>query len=334
MIDSKHLVSIVIPIYNRAHLIGETLDSIMAQDYVNWECIIVDDGSTDNTYQVLETYKQKDSRFQVYHRPEDRPKGANACRNYGWELAKGEYLKFFDSDDIMCKDFIEKQVECLDKTPDIDFCAAYWELWYADGSRMKNKPYTDIDYRENPVKSYLLESHIFPTPSPLWRSKFLENVERFNEDLHRGQEADFHFNIMFRSPKYEFVEGFLFWVRVGHESIKTNASSVLSHTSVFKYFTNVMNKLLSSDNPDKERLLQYTFFRMGTAFYNMVVKSDKQDRLKLLKEHYGVLKTLSEHPFVNMKSRVAQGYLALRYLGKGYKFFYYPEFDHRLKIEY
>ncbi|MEM9679577.1 MAG: glycosyltransferase family 2 protein, partial [Bacteroidota bacterium] len=292
-------VSIVIPVYNRAHLIGETLDSIMAQSHTDWECIVVDDGSTDNTIEVIVNYQKKDHRIQAHRRPENRPKGANACRNYGWELAKGTYIKFFDSDDIMCPEFIQKQLECLDSNESLDFCAAYWEIWYADGSRMKNKPYTDIDYHENPVRSYLLESHIFPTPSPLWRRSFLNTVERFNENLHRGQEADFHFNIMLRSPKYKFVEDFLFWVRVGHPSIKTNASSFLSHSSVFMYFTNVKHKLLASNNPDKERLLQYTFFRMGIAFYNMIVTTDKTNKQDIFKTNYPELKALSEFAFIN-----------------------------------
>ena len=68
------LVSIIILTYNRAHLIGETLDSVLAQTYTHWECIVVDDGSTDATDEVLATYVEKDSRFQYHHRPKDRQK--------------------------------------------------------------------------------------------------------------------------------------------------------------------------------------------------------------------------------------------------------------------
>ncbi|WP_372938266.1 glycosyltransferase family 2 protein, partial [Seonamhaeicola sp.] len=89
---SQPLVSIIIPTYNRAHLIGETLDSVLAQTYTHWECIVVDDGSSDHTSQVVATYCKNDARFQYHQRPLDRPKGANACRNYGFELSKGEYI--------------------------------------------------------------------------------------------------------------------------------------------------------------------------------------------------------------------------------------------------
>ena len=104
----NQLVSIIIPTYNRAHLIGETLDSILAQTYTNWECIIIDDGSSDDTLEVIDNYIKKDNRFQYYRRPVERSKGPNVCRNFGYELSKGEYINWFDSDDVMLPTFLEK----------------------------------------------------------------------------------------------------------------------------------------------------------------------------------------------------------------------------------
>ena len=75
------LVSIIIPTFNRAHLLGETLNSVINQTYSNWECIVVDDGSSDYTEQLMEFYIQKDPRIIFVRRPDNRPKGANACRN-------------------------------------------------------------------------------------------------------------------------------------------------------------------------------------------------------------------------------------------------------------
>ena len=72
------LISIIIPTYNRAHLISETLDSILAQTYLNWECIVVDDGSTDTTADVMREYIKKNSRFQYHQRPDNRKKGPNS----------------------------------------------------------------------------------------------------------------------------------------------------------------------------------------------------------------------------------------------------------------
>lgn len=109
MPSSSPLVSIIIPTYNRAHLIGETLDSVLAQTYQNWECIVVDDGSTDGTDEVMAAYMAKDTRFQYHHRPKDRLPGGNAARNYGFEVSKGEYIQWFDSDDLMLPEFINEK---------------------------------------------------------------------------------------------------------------------------------------------------------------------------------------------------------------------------------
>ena len=108
---SIYVVSIIIPTYNRAHLIGETLDSVIAQTYDKWECIVVDDGSTDYTEELIELYCEKDSRIQYHHRPKSRSKGANACRNYGADLSAGEFLMWLDDDDLLHKGKIERQID-------------------------------------------------------------------------------------------------------------------------------------------------------------------------------------------------------------------------------
>lgn len=94
--QKQALVSIIIPTYNRAHLIGETLDSVLAQTYTNWECIIVDDGSSDNTDEVVGAYVKKDNRFKYYHRPDEHLPGGNGARNFGFKMSQGEYVNWLD----------------------------------------------------------------------------------------------------------------------------------------------------------------------------------------------------------------------------------------------
>jgi glycosyltransferase involved in cell wall biosynthesis len=99
--SDQPLVSVIIPTYNRAHLIGETLDSVVIQTYENWECIIVDDGSSDNTDEVVGKYVKGDTRFKYYHRPEEHLQGGNGARNYGFKMSQGDYIQWFNSDDLM-----------------------------------------------------------------------------------------------------------------------------------------------------------------------------------------------------------------------------------------
>lgn len=115
------MISIIIPMYNRESLVGETLDSIKDQTYTDWECIVVDDGSTDNSVQVVKEYAEKDSRFRIMQRPGDRVKGPSACRNIGYEHSIGEYVYFFDSDDILSPEFLQTVEERMQEHPESEY---------------------------------------------------------------------------------------------------------------------------------------------------------------------------------------------------------------------
>lgn len=95
------LVSIIIPTYNSSQYIEETLQSVFSQTYVNWECIIIDDGSTDNSKEIALLYCKKDNRFKYYYQ---QNAGPSSARNYGLLLAKGDYIQFLDADDVLLPD--------------------------------------------------------------------------------------------------------------------------------------------------------------------------------------------------------------------------------------
>jgi len=92
-------VSVIIPTYNRAHLIGRAIQSVLNQTYQDFELIVVDDGSTDNTNEVIKEFSQKDKR--ILYIKHDKNKGGSAARNTGIKAARGEYIAFQDSDDEM-----------------------------------------------------------------------------------------------------------------------------------------------------------------------------------------------------------------------------------------
>ena len=114
------MISVIIATYNRAAYIAETLNSIANQTYTDFECIIVDDGSTDNTDEIVQEFVNNDERFTYLQRPESVPKGANYSRNYGYTLSKGDYVKFFDSDDVMLPHHLETSMKYL-KEGNYDF---------------------------------------------------------------------------------------------------------------------------------------------------------------------------------------------------------------------
>ncbi|XLS28482.1 glycosyltransferase family 2 protein [Flavobacteriaceae bacterium M23B6Z8] len=186
-------ISIIIPTYNRASLIAETLDTILAQTFTDWECILVDDHSTDRTAEVLEAYTKKDVRIQWVLRPEDRPKGANACRNYGLELSNGEFIQWFDSDDLMLPDFLRNKISFFKSSTDcvISKCRDL----HNSGDTSAIKKYQNNENNDFTFKNYLRGTFFCFTPDLMIRKNKVIDTE-FNEHLQSGQEYHFFLKLL------------------------------------------------------------------------------------------------------------------------------------------
>lgn len=120
------LVSIITPTYNCGKFIGETIESIQAQTYENWEMVIVDDCSTDNTKEIVEEYIKKDSRIK-YHCLETNS-GAAVARTTSMKMAEGEYMAFCDSDDLWMPNKLEHQLKFMEETGHAFTCTAYEQI--------------------------------------------------------------------------------------------------------------------------------------------------------------------------------------------------------------
>ena len=107
--------SIVIPVYNGEKYLKEALTSVQKQTYLNWECIVVDDGSTDSSVTIAELFALHDNRFKIFQRPNGLPKGANSCRNFGFNQTSGSIVNWFDADDYMLPEFIETKIQAFKK---------------------------------------------------------------------------------------------------------------------------------------------------------------------------------------------------------------------------
>ncbi|WP_206667077.1 glycosyltransferase family 2 protein [Seonamhaeicola maritimus] len=217
------LVSIIIPNYNRASLIGETLDSIIIQSYTNWECLVIDDGSSDDSENIVKGYTEKESRIQFYKRPDNRPKGANACRNYGLEFSKGVYINWFDSDDIMHPEKLKEQIKSLEsnKFP-FSVCQSYE---FHNNLKNINLRYCSLK-SENPFEDFLSKKIVWLTQAPLFKRSFIvENNYMFDEELQAGQEWELFARILFDYTNYGIVEKPLVYVRRHSDSISDGMSN-------------------------------------------------------------------------------------------------------------
>lgn len=176
------------PTYNRAKTLPDALESLLAQTYLDFEVIVVDDGSTDNTKSVVAEYCKKDSRI-IYYYQENKER--SAARNQGIRLSKGKYITFLDSDDMFFPSKIEKQVAVLDSVKDADFVYCH---------------YQSMDRTGNPAESgdppvYNLSGNIYPellrftgasitTPSVMVRKKIFEKTGGFDETMKVCEDLD------------------------------------------------------------------------------------------------------------------------------------------------
>jgi glycosyltransferase involved in cell wall biosynthesis len=214
------LCSIIIPTFNRESLIQYTLDSILNQTYVNWECIIVDDGSSDNTVEIIKKNMTNDSRFRFYERPFYLKKGANSCRNYGFSKVSGEFVQWFDSDDIMFPSMLEEKINKinLDKS----------DIVIARLGFFKNKIddfYTDdrinVESKsDNLPFAFFAGNFWFQTSQPLFRNSFLSLQKKlFNANLKRNQETELFVRLLIQNPKISYLNTVLILQRIHENSI-------------------------------------------------------------------------------------------------------------------
>ncbi|KFC58151.1 hypothetical protein FEM08_30730 [Flavobacterium gilvum] len=326
----NNLVSIIIPTYNRAYLIGETLESIIVQSHENWECIIVDDGSTDNTASLISNYIKKDNRFQYHQRPLDRKKGANACRNYGFELSKGEYLKWFDSDDIMHPNFLEKQVQVLEQKQEFDFCNSLSKKFTKSVFDANENFNPEIIFDENSICNFIIGKLFFLTPSSLWRRKFLQDKLLFDETLYNAHETDFNFRRLIEGAKFCYLEDVLFYVRRGHSSIDSESiNNPFSLQSQFDYFQKIFDYLNSENNfLDDVKTLQlkkYVMYRLIHFFYQLrLILGYKEciNNFKIILKNLLSLKTS-----IFSLVRILMGIIIILFFKKGYNLISIKKYD-------
>lgn len=216
----KDLISIITPTYNCGIFIGETIESVLAQTYQEWEMIIVDDCSTDNTKEIVESYAQKDRRIKYVCL--EHNSGAAVARTKAMQLAEGKYMAFLDSDDLWTKDKLKKQLEFM-KRNDVAFsCTAYEQIdeeGKSLGKIIKTIPRTSYN-------RLLLDC-------PVGNSTVMYNVEKmgkFEVPNIRKRNDDALWLQMLKKEKYIYgMKSVLMRYRIRKNSISSNKFKVIKY---------------------------------------------------------------------------------------------------------
>jgi glycosyltransferase involved in cell wall biosynthesis len=174
-------ISVVIPTYNRASFLKEAIDSVLSQTFRDFELIVVDDGSTDETPELLLSYGNK---IKVIKKAN---KGPSAARNRGIKAAKGEWIAFLDSDDVWKPDKLEKQVQFIKDNPDIKICQTE-EIWIRNGKRVN--PRKKHEMHSGWIYEQCLPLCIVSPSSVMIHRDVFEKVGFFDETMPACEDYD------------------------------------------------------------------------------------------------------------------------------------------------
>jgi len=286
---SKPLVSIIIPTYNRAHLIKETLNSIIAQTYINWECIIVDDGSTDDTKVIVEEYVKRDTRFLFYKRPDSKIKGANSCRNFGFEISSGAFVQWFDSDDVMLPSFVSSKVTAFEISIQFVICSGY-----STNENLKVISSLSLEKGDDLFLEYTLWNKKIITNSVMFRKDFLLNKDLFSIFITRGQETELFSRLFFKihNSSYKEIEDKLFYYRQHDDSKSKKNEKYVGH--YYKSRTYICFEILKKAIILKNiNLIQYYFENILNLFFTGIDNKDYSNSKDISIKLYRILKKIN-----------------------------------------
>jgi glycosyltransferase involved in cell wall biosynthesis len=205
------LVSIIVPCYNQAHFLKDSLKSVLEQSYEYWECIIVNDGSPDNTELKALEWCAMDKRFSYLIKENG---GLPSARNAGIAIAKADYIVCLDADDILHPNYLKQLLPVLVLNPLLGVVSCYRYFFVENKSNIINKY---IASGSN-YKDLMFENKLMP--SSMYRKKCWIEVGGYDETMKKGfEDWEFWLNVTKRSWTFQFVEEFLFYYRKSKNSM-------------------------------------------------------------------------------------------------------------------
>lgn len=234
------LVSVIIPAYNRGWILKEAIDSVLAQDFKDFELIVVDDGSKDNTQDILNSYREDLIVLQQEN------KGVSAARNRGIASASGQYIAFLDSDDLWMPQKLSIQIDFFNANPEALICQTQ-ERW------IRNSMFVNPKMRHRKLSGNIFEQSLYlclvsPSAVMIKRSLF-EKTGMFDESLPACEDYDMWLRVSCRYPVY-LINTPLVIKRGGHAD-QLSRSSGLDRYRIQSLKKIIENNLLTDEQTTK-----------------------------------------------------------------------------------
>ena len=319
-------LSIIIPIYNVGDYISECLDSILNQSFKNLEVICVNDGSTDNSLEILNDYKKRDERIVIIDKANE---GSGVARNFGLQIARGEYVYFVDGDDLLTENALQLIVDEADKKQtDILIFGAYS---YYDGKKKKGGYSADKlpkKYLNKVFSSKEIKRSLFKFPSTAWtklyrREFLLDNNIKFQE-IRAGQDQLLFFHSMIKANRIALLAKNLYCYRKNRVGAVTACKKKRNYSPIYVF--SAIEKLLKEEEVFEEYKWIFVsgYFSKATSWLGKF-----QDDIKsgYYEEYIKLLRHIQrEYPFgwwMNFSPQITDSYCKLKikqFVAKKFKF--------------
>jgi len=284
MDDNKFDISIIIPTYNRAFMISSAIESCLAQEGCKKEIIIVDDGSMDNTLEVVRAFKSKFEDIKYF---KTEHKGASNARNIGMKKANGEFIKFLDSDDILVKDILKEEIE-IARAKNADMVYLNWVSCDIDekGNEISN---TEAIRYASDITTSLIDSIIrgraIPTSAALYRRDYIEGIY-WDVNLIRLQDWDWFVSVALKGGKCVYLDKISYYHRE-HSKSQLSDVDMFAYAKAHHYILDKFMKYMKLNNLLTKKRAQ----RMAQYYYKqlqVICECDKKMFREALDKIYSI----------------------------------------------
>ncbi|MBO7692464.1 MAG: glycosyltransferase [Methanobrevibacter sp.] len=266
-------ISVIVPVYNCEDYLEESLGSILKQTFNDIEVICIDDGSTDDSLGILNEMASSDSRIQVF--PQEN-QGAGAVRNYGMKKASGDYVYFFDADDYLLKEGLEKAYSNAIRN-DSDIVFFKFDQYKDNKFLTHSGPYIELQFKGADFDNFTFDWHDYrtgPFTGPfapwlkLYKKEFLDAYDcfRFPNDLNHN-DVPFHVMTFLKASKISFVPEHLYRYRIDNAGSITN-NRLKKYDHIFRIIQIVEDFLLSEDYMEEFKR-EFDYFKANRITYEM-----------------------------------------------------------------
>lgn len=280
-------ISVVIPIYNASEFLGDAFDCLLNQTFTDFELICVNDGSKDDSLEILNDYASKDSRIKVIDKENG---GCGSARNRGLDEASGDYIYFFDPDDILEKNTFELAYDSASENDSdmVVFKANVFDkngisnrnVFFYYNKTIKKEKFGHLEFSD--IKEYVLKGGYAPW-SKLYKKEFLDSYDDFRFNLGLAfDDVPFHVKSMIRAKRISFVNKILYHYRVDNENSVNSTSS--NGFDIFKIVDLVEDILKTENRFDELKSEFYNFKVVHILLY--IISTDSEEYYNMARERF------------------------------------------------